>query len=64
MLPNRFQSDVPSPFVLRTERKTLLLGCVAVTLSSPSLGVPFSSLTLQVCFFFPPPFPLAVDCAV
>uniref|UniRef100_A0A493T4H1 Elongation factor 1-delta n=3 Tax=Anas platyrhynchos TaxID=8839 RepID=A0A493T4H1_ANAPP len=48
MLPNRFQSDVPSPFVLRTERKTLLLGCVAVTLSSPSLGVPFSSLTLQM----------------
>lgn len=63
MLPNWLQSDVRSPFVLGTERKTPLLGRGAVILSSPFLGVPFPSLTLQVRLFFFP-VPLAVDCAV
>lgn len=52
MLPNWLQSDVRSPFVLGTERKTPLLGRGAVILSSPFLGVPFPSLTLQVRLFF------------
>lgn len=50
-------------FVLSTEGKTPLLGRRAAILSSPLLGVPFSSLTLQVRLFFFP-VPLAVDCAV
>ena len=33
------------------EEKITLLGCIVVILSSPFLGVPSFSLTLQVCFF-------------